>query len=63
MNRATKIYTFLNLLWRDQKGQDLIEYAMLVAAVVVVIAGFLPPTIMPAISTIFDKITTTLSKA
>ena len=43
-------------LWKDQQGQDLIEYALLAAAIAVVIAGFLPPTIMPAISTIFSKV-------
>jgi hypothetical protein len=31
------------------------------AAVAVVVAGFLPPTIAPAISTIFSKISNTLS--
>ncbi len=42
--------------WQDQQGQDLIEYALLAAAIAVVVAGFLPPTIMPAISTIFSKV-------
>jgi len=43
-------------LWVDIQGQDMIEYALLAAALVVVVAGFLPPTIMPAVSTIFSKV-------
>jgi len=34
----------------------MIEYALLAAALAVVVAGFLPPTIMPAVSTIFSKV-------
>lgn len=43
-------------LWSDGRGQDMIEYALLAASIAVVIAGFLPPSIMPGISTIFSKI-------
>lgn len=43
-------------LWTDRQGQDLIEYALIAGLVAVVVAGFLPPAIMPAISTIFSKI-------
>ena len=45
------------LLWKDQRGQDFIEYALLAAAIVIVVAGFLPTTVMPSVSTIFSKIT------
>jgi len=34
----------------------MIEYALLAAALAVVVAGFLPPAIMPGVSTIFSKI-------
>jgi Flp pilus assembly pilin Flp len=44
-------------LWKDQRGQDFIEYSLLAAAVVIVVAGFLPPSVLPSISTIFSKIT------
>ena len=44
-------------LWKDQSGQDFIEYALLAATIVVVVAGFLPTTLMPSVSTIFSKIT------
>lgn len=46
----------LQTLWTDRKGQDLIEYALLAAAIAVVVAGFLPPAIMPSISSIFSKV-------
>jgi Flp pilus assembly pilin Flp len=49
--------SWLLAIWKDQHGQDFIEYALLAAAIVIVVAGFLPPTIMPSISTIFSKIT------
>ena len=48
-------------LWREEAGQDLIEYALLAAAVVVVVAGFLPPVIMPAVNTIFSKISSSIA--
>ena len=43
-------------IWRDKCGQDMIEYSLLMAAVAIVVAGFLPPSIMPSISTIFSKV-------
>ena len=43
-------------LWQRKEGQDLIEYALLAATLAVVVAGFLPPTVMPAVSTIMSKI-------
>jgi len=51
----------LQRLWRDSKGQDMIEYALLAAAVAVIVAGFLPPQVMPAVSGIFSTITSTLA--
>jgi len=47
----------LTRLWRDEHGQDMIEYALLAATLAIVVAGFLPPAIMPSVSTIFSKIT------
>jgi len=44
-------------IWKDQSGQDFIEYSLLAAAIVIVVAGFLPQNVMPAVSTIFSKIT------
>jgi Flp pilus assembly pilin Flp len=34
----------------------MIEYALLAASLAVVIAGFLPPALMPSVSTIFSKV-------
>ena len=50
-------------IWRRNEGQDLIEYALLAATLAVVVAGFFPPTVMPAVSTIFSKISGFLSNA
>ncbi len=48
-------------LWREQRGQDLIEYALLAAAIAIVVAGFLPPQVLPSVSTIFYKITSDMA--
>ena len=51
----------LQSLWNDRKGQDLIEYALMAATIAIVVAGFLPPTIMPSVSVIFSKISSTMA--
>jgi len=51
----------LSRLVRDQDGQDMIEYALLAAAIAIIVAGFLPPTVMPSVSTIFSKITSSMA--
>lgn len=51
----------LILLWKQETGQDLIEYALISATLAVVVAGFLPPSIMPSVSTIFSKISSSMS--
>jgi Flp pilus assembly pilin Flp len=51
----------LLLLCKDQRGQDLIEYALLAATIAIVVAGFLPPTVMPSVSTIFSKLTSSMA--
>jgi Flp pilus assembly pilin Flp len=43
-------------LWLDVRAQDMVEYALLAGSIAVVVAGFLPPSVMPGISTIFSKI-------
>lgn len=52
---------WLKLLWARQEGQDMIEYALLAASIAIAVAGFLPPSIMPSVSTIFSKITSSMS--
>jgi Flp pilus assembly pilin Flp len=46
---------------KDLRGQDMIEYALLAAAIAIIVAGFLPPSIMPSVSTIFSKITSSMA--
>jgi Flp pilus assembly pilin Flp len=52
---------WLLYIWKDQRGQDFIEYSLLAAAIVIVVAGFLPQNVMPAVSTIFSKITSSMA--
>lgn len=52
---------WLLYFWKDQRGQDFIEYSLLAAAIVIVVAGFLPQNVMPAVSTIFSKITSSMA--
>jgi Flp pilus assembly pilin Flp len=51
----------LKRLWSDESGQDMIEYALLCATLAIVVAGFLPPAVMPSVSTIFSKLTSTFA--
>ena len=53
----------LKSIWLRNEGQDLIEYALLAATLAVVVAGFFPPAIMPAVSSIFSKICGFLNNA
>jgi Flp pilus assembly pilin Flp len=49
--------------WKDQRGQDLIEYGLMACAVLVAVAAILPTTLMPTISTVFSKIGSVLSSS
>ena len=49
-------------IWKDQRGQDLIEYALM-AGFVAVAAGAVMPNISNSISTIFSKISSVLVAA
>ncbi len=55
------MYPLLLRFWRNRRGQDLIEYALLAAAIAIVVAGFLPPSVMPSVSTIFAKLTSSMA--
>jgi len=50
------VYRIAQRLWKDARAQDMIEYALLAAAIAVIVAGFLPTTLMPSVSTIFSKV-------
>ena len=54
--QAALYRVWLQRVWSDERGQDMIEYALLAAAIAIVVAGFLPQTLMPAISTIFSQV-------
>lgn len=55
------VRTFLVSLWRDHRGQDLIEYA-LISALVAVAIGAVVPSAAASISTIHSKIATHASR-
>ena len=63
-NQMTRISNFVLKLkaWKDTKGQDLIEYALM-AGFVAVAAGAIMPGVATSISTIFSKITSVMSTA
>jgi Flp pilus assembly pilin Flp len=49
-------------IWKDQRGQDLIEYALM-AGFVAVAAGAIMPGVATSISTIFSKVASVMSAA
>ena len=49
-------------IWKDTKGQDLIEYALM-AGFVAVAAGAIMPGVATSISTIFSKISSSMAAA
>ena len=49
-------------LWRDEHGQDLIEYALM-AGFVAVAAGAIMPGVATSTSTIFSKVASVASRA
>jgi Flp pilus assembly pilin Flp len=53
---------FFRSLWRDRRGQDLIEYALM-AGFVAVAAAAIFPGVSDSISTIFSKVGSSLSSA
>jgi pilus assembly protein Flp/PilA len=58
----TKLYIFLSNLARDERGQDMVEYALL-AGFIAVAAGAVLPGISTSISTIFSKMASVTSVA
>ena len=61
MNRILRVF-ILARIWRDQRGQDLIEYALM-AGFVAVAAGAIMPNVASSISTIFSQVSSVLSAA
>jgi len=52
----------LKLSWKDLRGQDLIEYALM-AGFVAVAAGAIMPNVAQSISTIFSEIASVMTAA
>jgi pilus assembly protein Flp/PilA len=61
MNRITNLALKLKV-WKDTRGQDLIEYALM-AGFVAVAAGAVMPGVATSISTIFSKISSVMNVA
>jgi pilus assembly protein Flp/PilA len=59
---ATQTLIFLMQVWRDRRGQDLIEYALM-AGFVAVAAGAIMPGVATSISTIFSSVASVMSAA
>jgi Flp pilus assembly pilin Flp len=57
-----KIQLMIVRLFKDRKGQDLVEYALL-AGFIAVAAGALLPPIADSISTIFSRMASVVSAA
>jgi pilus assembly protein Flp/PilA len=52
----------LSKIWRDHRGQDLIEYALM-AGFVAVAAGAIMPSVASSISTIFSEVASVMTSA
>jgi pilus assembly protein Flp/PilA len=61
MNKLVNMVWKLRI-WKDTRGQDLIEYALM-AGFVAVAAGAVMPNVATSITTIFNKISTQLADA
>ena len=51
-----RLNRFATSLMGDESGQDLIEYALMVAMIAVAIAATFPATIAPSVSSVFSRI-------
>jgi pilus assembly protein Flp/PilA len=61
MNRMIDLVWKLRI-WKDTRGQDLIEYALM-AGFVAVAAGAVMPAVASSISTVFSKVSSLMVKA
>jgi pilus assembly protein Flp/PilA len=62
MQVLTVVSFYLKQSWKDKRGQDLIEYALM-AGFVAVAAGAIMPNVASSISTIFSQISSVLTGA
>ncbi len=61
MKRIEKML-WLAKIWKDRRGQDLIEYALM-AGFVAVAAGAIMPDVAASITTIFNRVSQQMSAA
>lgn len=61
-NFILQLKVWQDKLCKDQRGQDLIEYALM-AGFVAVAAGAIMPNVAVSISTIFSKVASVMSAA
>ncbi len=59
---GTQTLIFLMRAWRDRRGQDLIEYALM-AGFVAVAAGAIMPNVASSISLIFSSVASVMTAA
>jgi Flp pilus assembly pilin Flp len=59
----TTIKQELHQLRREERGQDLIEYALLLGFVTIAATAFFPTDIAPSISSIFERVVNFLNSS
>ena len=59
---ATQALNLLMQVWRNRRGQDLIEYALM-AGFVAVAAGAIMPGVSSSISAIFSQVSSVMTAA
>jgi len=61
MTTIATTYRWATQLASDKRGQDMIEYALVAALVVVLVASGLAPWVGPALSQIFSRVGSVLA--
>ena len=61
MTTIASTYRWATQLVSDKRGQDMIEYALVAALVVVLVASGLAPWVGPTLSQIFSRVGSVLS--
>ena len=61
MTNIATVYRWVRRFRADQRGQDLVEYALMAALVVVAVTSGLAPWIAPTLSQVFSKVGSVLS--
>ena len=55
--------TLISRIWNDDRGQDLIEYALMAGFVAVAAGGIFGTNIVPQIKLVFEKVETVLGNS